>query len=125
MSYFKEWLSTCLAHAYRVCRVALLAAIPATLLLTHVWYQYRITQLGYEISEQTDRHERLVNEHRKLEIQTAVEGRSERLTEVARERFELERVEPEQIITIDPAAVRPGESLDETEHAALDSNSRD
>jgi len=105
----------------RVGRVALLVAIPAVLLLTHVWYKYRITQLGYQISEQTDRHERLVDEQRKLEIQAAVEGRSERLSEVARERFRLERVDPQQIITVDPATVDGGESLDETEHAALDS----
>lgn len=125
MAYFKEWLLTCLADAYRVGRVALLIAIPAALLLTHVWYQYRITQLGYKISEQTERHERLADEHRKLEIQAAVEGRSERLSDVARERFQLEQVDPEQIITVDPEVIPAAGSLDETEHAALNSAAND
>ena len=111
-------------NGWRVAQIVGLVAIPATLLLTHVWYQFQITQLGYKISEQTERHEKLVDEHRKLTIETTVESRSERMAEVARERFGLERIEPDQIITVDPDKVRrtPDGSLDQTEHARLESD---
>lgn len=117
--YLKEVFWTFLTDAYRVGRVLLVIAVPVALLLTHVWYQVRITQLGYQISEETERHENLADEHRKLQIETAVEGRSERLADRAKRRFGLEQVEPEQVITVEPQNGASGESFDQTEHAAL------
>ncbi len=116
----RELMTTFLTDAYRAGRMLAVAAIPVALLGTHVWYQTRITQLGYEISEETDRHEKLVDERRKLDIQVTLEGRDGRVAERARERFELERVEPQQVISIDRRATEPDESLDQTEHAALE-----
>lgn len=129
----KDWLAHFVGNAGRLGLITLLAAAPTTLLLTHVWYQFRITRLGYEISEETDRHEKLADEHRKLEIEATVESRGDRLTDLAKRRFGLERVEPEQIITVesslgsgatarrDGSGQESGEtSLDETEHAALE-----
>lgn len=129
----KDWLTHFVGNAGRVALVAVLVAVPTTLLLTHVWYQFRITRLGYEISEETDRHEKLADEHRKLEIEATVESRGDRLTDLAKRRFGLERVEPEQVITVEsslgsgPTARAEGpveesgkSSLDETEHAALE-----
>ena len=125
MKWLKDLSLRLLANAYRVAKMLVLVAVPAALLLTHVWYQYRITQLGYKISEETERHAELVDRNRKLTIQTAVESRSDRITDLAKERFGLERVEPEQVITIDPDAVEPGETLDETEHASLEQKRAD
>lgn len=123
--YFKEVFWTFLTDAYRVGRVLVVIAVPVALLLTHVWYQVRITQLGYQISEETERHEKLADEHRKLQIETAVEGRSERLADRAKRRFGLEQIDPEQVITVEPQNGAPSESFDQTEHAALDSGGGD
>ncbi len=123
--YLKEVFWTFLTDAYRVGRVLLVIAVPVALLLTHVWYQVRITQLGYQISEETERHESLADEHRKLQIETAVEGRSERLADRAKRRFGLEQIDPEQVITVEPQKGAPGESFDQTEHAALGSGGGD
>lgn len=121
----KQWCLKLATDAYRILKVVALVAVPAALLLTHVWYQYQMTRLGYEISKETKRHEKLADQHRKLTIQTTVESRSERIAEVAKRRFGLERVEPDQIITVDPDAHPTDDSLDETEHASLERPSAD
>jgi cell division protein FtsL len=123
--YLRELVRTILSDAYRVGRVLVVIAVPVALLLTHVWYQVRITQLGYQISEETDRHEKLADEHRKLQIETAVEGRNERLADRAKRRFGLEQIDPDQVITVEPQNGAPPESFDQTEHAALDNSGGD
>ena len=109
----KQLIGRMWRNGWRVGKIVGLVVIPVALLLTHVWYQFQITRLGYKISEETERHEKLVDDHRKLTIETTVESRSERMTEVARERFGLERIEPDQIITVDPDEIRDdsGDSL--------------
>lgn len=122
----KPWWKRLIGNTVAVGKVAALVAVPAAMLLAHVWTQFRITKLGYEISEETGRHGELEDEQQKLRIEATVEGQREEISEVARERFGLEPVEPEQILTVEAAPNSPDdetegeETLDETEHATLE-----
>lgn len=69
----------------------------AALLMVHVWNQYRIMAVGYEIAEVTAEHRKLLERNKKLSIEAAVVGRTERLTTVARQRYGLEPITPEQV----------------------------
>lgn len=75
---------------------AFLAAASA-LLMVHVWNQYRIMHIGYEIADVTSEHQRLLEQNKKLAIEAAVVGRTERLSDVARERYGLVPVQPDQV----------------------------
>ena len=81
----------------RVLGVLAVVAVISSILGVHVWNQYRMTHLGYEISRVTSEHRRLLEEHKKLSIEVAVQGRTERMSEVARERFGLQPVAPSQV----------------------------
>jgi cell division protein FtsL len=110
--------------ALRVGAVLAVAAALTGILLLHVWNQYQITHLGYRIAEVTHEHRRLLEENKKLSIEAAIQGRSERITGVAREQFGLQPLKPEQVRTIpadalDGVAANNGVSLHDTEHAAL------
>ncbi len=85
----------------RVLGIVCVVAFIATILGVHVWNQYRITNLGYEIAQVTHEHRRLIEEHKKLSIEVAVQGRTERMSEVARERFGLQPVAPNQVQTLE------------------------
>lgn len=100
-----------LKDAVRVGFWASMVGAIGCILMVHVWNQYRIVQLGYEIAEVTQEHRRLLERNKKLSIEAAVVGRTERLAVVARERYGLEPVGPRQ--------VRPVDFLRD-EHAALD-----
>jgi cell division protein FtsL len=98
--------------------VGALAAV-AGLLMFHVWNQYRIVQLGYEIADVTHEHRRLIEQNKKLSIEAAVVGRTERLSDVARERYGLQPIKPEQVRSL-RVDVAEGESVMESpEHATL------
>jgi cell division protein FtsL len=96
----------------RVLGVMLAVGAPVAILLTHVHHQYEITRLGYEISQVTRDHRALLETNKKLRVEAAIQGRSERITTVARERFGLEIIRPEQIVLVEPA--QPG-----VEHATI------
>lgn len=109
----------------RVGGVVVVATAIVGILLFHVWNQYQITQLGYRIAEVTHEHRRLLEENKKLSIEAAIQGRSERMTGVARDQFGLEPLKPEQVRSI-PAEALNGvavgterDTLHSTEHAAL------
>ena len=111
--------------AFRVGTVIAVAAVLTGILMFHVWNQYQITHLGYRIAEVTHEHRRLLEDNKKLSIEAAIQGRSERITGVARDQFGLEPLKPEQVRSI-PADALEGVaatdrvSLHDTEHAALD-----
>lgn len=121
----KTQLIACSKDALRVGAVIAVATAIVGILLFHVWNQYKITQLGYRIAEVTHEHRRLLEENKKLSIEAAVQGRSERMTNVAREQFGLQPLKPEQVRTIPAAALNgfatstDNESLHSTEHASL------
>jgi len=122
----KPWWNRLIENTVAVGKVGVLVAVPAALLFGHVWTQFRITKLGYEISEQTERRAELEDEKQKLQIEATVEGQREEISQVAKERFGLEPVEPGQILTVERAPASrddssdDGETLAEAEHASLE-----
>ncbi len=100
----KDLLSKGLSDGLQILKVLAIVSIPVALLLFHVWTQFRITQLGYEVAEETTEHRGLIEEQRKLSIEATFQGRSERVLTVAREHFGLEPVHPEQVVEIDMLA---------------------
>ena len=109
------------SDVWKVLRVVVLVGLPVGLLLFHVWTQYRITKLGYEVAEQTDRHRDLIEEQRKLSIEATYQGRTERVLSVARDRYGLEPLQPEQVVSVEDAPSENGANdAERTEHAALE-----
>lgn len=100
----KKWMFDGMGDGVRVLKVLVIVAIPVCILLFHVWNQFRITKLGYEVAEQTREHRELIEERRTLSIEATFQGRSERVLSVAKERFGLEPLEPEQVIQLDRTA---------------------
>lgn len=100
--------------------VGLAVALVCSVLMFHVWNRYQITHLGYEIARVTKEHRDLVEQNRKLSIEVAVQGRTERMTEVARARFGLQPMRPEQIQPVALKASDSSNSFDQERHAALD-----
>ena len=111
----KQWLSEFFGNAAVVSKVLLVVAIPTSLLLFHVWNQYRITEMGYELAEVTSEHRDLMEENKKLSVEARLQGRSDRVSEVARNQFGLEAMRPGQIITVESDVSEKAE-----EHAVLD-----
>lgn len=93
----QEWIS----DAVLVAKVFVLVAIPTALLVVHVWNQFRITQVGYEIAAVTTEHRNLLEENKKLTVEARIQGRSDRVAEVARQQFGLAETRPEQVITVE------------------------
>lgn len=110
----KQWLGGCYRDGVVVAKVVMILAIPTTLLVFHVWNQYRITDLGYRIAEVTTEHRQLLEENKRLTVEAGIQGRSDRVSQVARRQFGLQEPRPEQIIAID---LHNDEGP--TEHAAL------
>ena len=71
----------------KIVGVGAVVTVICSVLMFHVWNRYRITHMGYEIARVTKEHRDLVEQNRKLSIEVAVQGRTERMTEVARARF--------------------------------------
>jgi len=113
----KEKVLDMFKDAGRLGGVLLAVSVASSLLLFHVWNQYQITHLGYEISRVTNEHRELLEENKKLSIEVAVQGRTERMAEVARARFGLQPVSPGQI---KPVAIQTQKTPTEMAHAALD-----
>lgn len=114
----KAWCKRVFADTARVTALVTFLAVAVGLLMFHVWNEYRIVQIGYEIAEVTTQHRQLLEENKKLAIEAAVVGRTERLSTVARTRYGLEPVRPEQVrpLAVDVAG---GGVIGAGEHAAL------
>ncbi len=96
----KKWISQCLSNTAIVAKVMILLAIPTALLLFHVWNQYRITELGYQLAAVTTEHRALLEENKKLVVEARLQGHSERVSQVARYEFGLQEAHPDQFITV-------------------------
>ena len=84
-----------------------LVAIVVAILLAHIRTQYDIAQAGYDIAQATRAHQKLAEQQKKLRVEAAVQGRSGRITSVARAQFGLEPVRPEQISILPPPPKPP------------------
>ncbi|MBA2661063.1 MAG: cell division protein FtsL [Bradymonadaceae bacterium] len=115
-----EFFKSSLKDAAVVARTAVIVAVPMTILLFHVWNEYRIVSLGYEIADVTREHRAMLEENKKLSIEAAVQGRTERIAMVARERFGLEQVRAHQVVTIRLTDIAPPNPKAGVEHASLD-----
>jgi cell division protein FtsL len=114
-----DWKDT-LKDVWRVTRIVGLVCIPVAILLFHVWTQFQITSLGYEVAEQTREHRELIEENRKLSIEATYQGRTERVLSVAQDQFGLQPMQPEQVVPVDiQRASSDDESTNSPEHAAL------
>ena len=109
--------------AFRIGKVAAIVAVVVALLLYHVWNQYQITHLGYQISEQTHQHHKLMQQNRKLSIEAAYQGRTERMLSVAKKHFGLQPIRPEQVIEVDGRRAKKAANAgrDRPEYATLES----
>ncbi|MGM0556259.1 MAG: cell division protein FtsL [Myxococcota bacterium] len=113
------WKDT-IKDVWRVARIVGLVCIPVAMLMFHVWTQFQITSLGYEVAEQTREHRELIEQNRKLSIEATYQGRTERVLSVAQEQFGLQPMQPEQVVPVDiQRASGDDESTQSSEHAAL------
>jgi cell division protein FtsL len=104
----------------KIVGVGSVVTVICSVLMFHVWNRYQITHMGYEIARVTKEHQSLVEQNRKLSIEVAVQGRTERMTEVARARFGLQPTQPDQIQPVMFQAHNPSDSTDQERHAALE-----
>lgn len=111
----KQWINNCVIDAVVVAKLLVLVAVPTGLLLFHVWNQYQITAVGYEIAEVTTEHRKLLEENKKLTVEARLQGRSDRVTRVARDHYGLREARPEQVIKV---SLDGQEAVEE--HARLD-----
>ncbi|WP_162687569.1 cell division protein FtsL [Bradymonas sediminis] len=114
------------ADGLRILRVVALVAIPVAMLFFHVWTRYQITDLGYEVAEQTRTHRQLIEEKRKLSIEAAYQGRNDRVLALAREKFGLEELQPSQVIQVEQFAHSDAKQDQDApqKHAALELSRR-
>ena len=96
----KERCFDCARDALTIAQVAAIIVVPVCLLLFHVWNQFRMTDLGYQIAEVTREHRGLLEENKKLSIEAAVQGRTDRMAQLARDQFGLAATRPDQVITV-------------------------
>lgn len=113
----KQWIYGWLSNASVVAKVLAVVAVPTALLLFHVWNQYRITDLGYQIAEVTEEHRQLLEENKKLTVEAGIQGRSDRVSQLAQQQFGLQETRSDQIITVDTELKTENE-----EHARLDAS---
>lgn len=93
----KAHMTRMLKDSLRIGGIVAALTLVGGLLMFHVYTQYQIVELGYEIADVTHEHRRLLEQNKKLAIEAAVVGRTERISSVARDRFGLEPVRPEQV----------------------------
>jgi cell division protein FtsL len=72
-------------------------ALAASAAIAQVWTHQQAIAYGYEITRETKRHARLLEQNRRLRIELAVLKDPARISKLARQRFGLADPEPEQI----------------------------
>jgi cell division protein FtsL len=78
--------------------IALMVFLMAELLV-YTWCRVRYVRTGYEVTEATKEHERLMELHRKLQVEGARLRSPERVTRIARQRG-LVMPDPKQVVVI-------------------------
>lgn len=113
-----NWCKEASRDLLQIVIVLAVVAVPVALLLSHVHTQYEISQTGYDIAQVTREHRVLAEDLKKLQIEAAVQGRTERMTTLARERYGLSPMRPEQITVVEGVS---DESIAEEppQHASL------
>lgn len=92
----------------RALAVFALTAFFTSAALAHVWVRLQVVRLGYQISHETEREKRLLQVHRKLQVERALLRSPERLERLARDRLNLTMPDPSTIGRLKPRrSVRP------------------
>ena len=78
--------------------IALMVFLMAELLV-YTWCRVQYVRTGYEVTEATDEHERLMELHRKLQVEGARLRSPERVTRIAQQRG-LVMPDPKQVVVI-------------------------
>ena len=78
--------------------IALMVFLMAELLV-YTWCRVQYVQTGYEVTEATKEHERLMELHRKLQVEGARLRSPERVMRIARQRG-LVMPDPKQVVVI-------------------------
>ncbi len=113
-----NWCKETSRDLLQILMVFAVVAVPVGLLLGHVRTQYEIAQTGYDIAQVTREHRALAEDLKKLQIEAAVQGRTERMTTLARERYGLAPTRPEQIKIVE-AMPSDSELEQPPQHASL------
>ncbi|MDP7354209.1 MAG: hypothetical protein QGE94_03925 [Desulfobacterales bacterium] len=69
-------------------------------LFFYTWCRVQNVRVGYEISKKRDKHQNLLTLQNNLEVELASLRSPERLSEIAKHRFNLTVPTPEQIIVV-------------------------
>ncbi|MCP4107024.1 MAG: hypothetical protein GY749_16050 [Desulfobacteraceae bacterium] len=69
-------------------------------LFLYAWCRVQCIQIGYEISQETDNHEKLITMQNKLRIELASLKSPERIAKIAKGNLGLAMPTPDQIIII-------------------------
>lgn len=80
-----------------VFRILFLVAFMAILSLFYIWSRVQIVQYGYEINELKVRQHQLIEENKRLKVETATLKSPNRIEKIARERLKMRAPLPEQI----------------------------
>ena len=75
----------------------LVSAIFGAILVHYLSLRHEVYQLGYDLAAQTQEHSRLLEENRRLVVETALQSNAERLETEALQRLGLRPTAPEQI----------------------------
>jgi cell division protein FtsL len=67
------------------------------ILLDYLNQRHQVYSLGYDLAEETQQHNRLLEENRRLVVETALQSNADRLESEALERLGLRPTEPDQI----------------------------
>jgi len=80
----------------------LFALTLSSLGIFHVWYHYQIIYIGYKISDESERYQKLQDENRKLKLEFATLTRSTQLENLAQQ-LGLKTPEHKDIVIIQKA----------------------
>lgn len=72
-------------------------ALTVSVLLVHLKNEFKIATIGYEMADATSTHRNLIEEHRRLKVESALLGRTDQIASEAQAHFKMETASPEQI----------------------------
>lgn len=117
----RQWLFDSARDLAQVIFLIAIVSIPVSIFMGHLRVKQQITHNGYQIAQATHEHRQLIEENKKLSIEAAIQGRSDRVVSLAKERFGLEPARHEQILIIPIDDSEPREQDDKAapRHASL------
>ena len=78
-------------------RVLFLVAFMAILSLFYIWSRIQIVQYGYDINSLRNRHQQLLEENKRLNVEVATLKSPNRIEPIAQQKLKMQSPKPEQI----------------------------